>query len=128
MREVKPIIFMERQCPECGEIIKGRIDKKFCSDLCRNSFNNRSNSDTNNFMRNINNILRRNRRILEELNPEGKAKISKEKLMSKGFNFNYFTNTYLTKNGNHYYFCYEYGYLPLEGDYFALVKRQEWME
>lgn len=119
---------MEKQCPECGEPIKGRIDKKFCSDLCRNSYNNRSNSNTNNFMRNINNILRRNRRILEELNPDGKTKVSKEKLTGKGFNFNYYTNTYLTKNGNQYFFCYEFGYLPLEGDYYALVKRQEWME
>ncbi len=119
---------MERNCPECGEKIKGRVDKKFCSDLCRNSFNNRSNSDTNNFMRSINTILRRNRKILEELNPEGKSKIQKDKLIAKGFNFNYYTNTYLTKTGNQYFFCYEYGYLRLEGDYFALVKRQEWME
>lgn len=119
---------MEKQCPECGEPIKGRVDKKFCSDLCRNSYNNRSNSNTNNFMRNINNILRRNRRIMEELNPDGKTKVPKEKLTSKGFNFSYFTNVYLTKTGNQYFFCYEYGYLPLEGDYYALVKRQEWME
>ena len=119
---------MEKQCLECGESFKGRVDKKFCSDLCRNSYNNRNNSDSNNFMRNINNILRRNRHILEELNPEGKAKVQREKLISKGFNFNYYTNTYLTKTGNHYYFCYEYGYLQLEGDYLALVKRQKWME
>jgi hypothetical protein len=119
---------MDKKCPECGEAIKGRVDKRFCSDLCRNSYNNRSNSDTNNYMRNINNILRKNRRILEALNPDGKIKISKEKLSSKGFNFNYHTNTYLTKNGNQYFFCYEYGYLPLENDFYALVKKQDWME
>lgn len=119
---------MEKQCLECGESFKGRVDKKFCSDLCRNSYNNRNNSDSNNFMRNINNILRRNRHILEELNPDGKTKVQREKLISKGFNFNYYTNTYLTKTGNQYYFCYEYGYLQLEGDYLALVKKQEWME
>jgi predicted nucleic acid-binding Zn ribbon protein len=119
---------MEKQCLECGEPIKGRIDKKFCSDLCRNSYNNRNNSDSNNTMRNINNILRRNRRILEELTPDGKSKVNREKLISKGFNFNYFTNIYQTKNGNQYFFCYEYGYLALEGDYFALVKRQEYVE
>jgi hypothetical protein len=65
---------------------------------------------------------------MEELNPEGKTKVPKERLSGKGFNFNYYTNTYLTKTGNQYFFCYEYGYLPLEGDYYALVKRQEWME
>lgn len=119
---------MEKSCLDCGEPIKGRVDKKFCSDLCRNNYNNRNNSDTNNYMRNINNILRKNRRVLEELTPDGKAKVHREKLTVKGFNFSYFTNTYLTKNGNQYYFCYEYGYLQLENDYFALVKRQEWME
>lgn len=119
---------MDRKCPECGEPIKGRVDKKFCSDLCRNSFNNRCNSEMNNFMRNVNNILRKNRRILEELNPDGKIKVGKDKLIAKGFNFNYFTNTYTTKNGNQYFFYYEFGYLPLEDSSFALVKRQEWME
>ncbi len=119
---------MERKCPECGESIKGRVDKKFCSDLCRNSYNNRNNSDNNNYMRNINNILRKNRRILEELNPEGKTKIHRDRMTAKGYNFNYFTNTYQTKTGNLYFFCYEYGYLELENDFFALVKRQEWVE
>lgn len=119
---------MDKTCPECGEPIKGRIDKKFCSDLCRNSFNNKQNSDSNNYMRNINNILRRNRRILEELTPEGKSKVHRDKLTSRGFNFSYFTNIYSTKTGNQYFFCYEYGYLQLEGDFFALVKRQEWVE
>jgi hypothetical protein len=119
---------MVKQCPECGDSIRGRVDKKFCSDMCRHSYNNRNNSDTNNVIRNVNSILRRNRRILEQLNPDGKVKVPKEKLISKGYNFNYFTNIYNTKNGNQYYFCYEYGYLLLEGDCYALVKRQNWME
>ena len=36
------------------------------------------NSDANNYVRNVNNILRRNRRILEELNTDssGKTKVS----------------------------------------------------
>lgn len=119
---------MEKQCPECGEPIKGRIDKKFCSDLCRNSFNNRQHSETDQIMRSINNTLRRNRRIMQELNPDGKAKIQREKLTSRGFNFHYYTSTYLTRTGNQYYFCYDYGYLFLDGDCIALVKKQDWME
>ena len=34
-----------RLCLECGDHLKGRIDKKFCSDYCRNSFNNKVNKD-----------------------------------------------------------------------------------
>ncbi|MBN2521295.1 MAG: hypothetical protein JXB17_12355, partial [Bacteroidales bacterium] len=61
----------KKLCTECGEPIHGRSDKKFCCDQCRNIFNNRLNSNLNNYMRNINNVLRKNRRILAELNPNG---------------------------------------------------------
>jgi hypothetical protein len=80
-----------------------------------------------NFVRNINNILRKNRRILSELNPGGKKVVSKEQLASKGFNFNYFTNTYTTKAGKVYYFCYDQGYLPVENNQYALVVRDEYV-
>ena len=111
----------ERKCPECGEKIIGRADKKFCSDECRNNFNNRQNSDVVNVIRNTNNALRKNRRIMEELAPEGKAKVHKDKLNQKGFNFNYFTNLYKTQKGSVYYYCYDYGYLPLEHDFYLIV-------
>lgn len=114
----------KRICPECGETFQGRSDKKFCSDLCRNSHNNKLNSDSTNYIRNINNILRKNRRIMEELLPEETAKVSYQKLMDKGFNFNYHTSASTTKTGKTYIFCYEYGYLPIEGNYYLLVKRK----
>ena len=113
-----------RLCLDCGEPIRGRSDKKFCSDQCRNNFNNRLNSDSNNLVRNVNNILRKNRRVLQELNPEDKAKTHRTKLLEKGFDFNYITNLYTTKKGTTYFFCYDYGYLPLENDYFFLVRRK----
>lgn len=115
---------MAKECLECGEPFKGRIDKKFCSDLCRNAYNNKQNSDTTNYMRSVNNILRKNRRILLEKVEQGKGKanVHKDKLHEKGFNFNHITHTYKTKKGSVYYFCYEYGYLPLEKDFYFLVK------
>ena len=119
---------MEKACLDCGESIRGRADKKFCSDQCRNNYNNQLNSDSNNYIRNVNNILRKNRRILSELNPEEKSKAHKNKLLEKGFNFSYFTNTYTTKKGATYYFCYEQGYLPLENDFYFLVMRKEYVE
>ncbi|NER18951.1 hypothetical protein [Spongiivirga citrea] len=114
---------MEKTCPECSNKIIGRIDKKFCSDYCRNAHNNKINKDSKNLIRNVNNRLRKNWRILEELNPDGKTKTTKTKLIGKGFDFNYFTSIYTTKKGTIYYFCYDQGYLPLENDYYALVKR-----
>ncbi|MEO1513492.1 MAG: hypothetical protein AAFV95_00720 [Bacteroidota bacterium] len=119
---------MKKLCQECQEPFQGRADKKFCSDQCRSAYNNRLNSNANNFMRNVNNILRKNRRILAKLNPSGKSKIHKDKLLEAGFNFNYFTNIYQTKAGKTYRFCYEQGYLPLSEGYYALVIRQKYVE
>ncbi len=115
---------MAKQCLECGEKIVGRIDKKFCSDGCRNAYNNNVNKDSKNLIRNTNNRLRKNYRILEVLNPDQKTKTSRGKLIELGFDFNYFTSIYTTKAGAIYYFVYNQGYLPLEGDYYALVKRE----
>jgi|SRR5690606_30906234 len=114
---------MQKSCLECDEKIVGREDKKFCSDHCRNAYNNKINKDQTNLVRNINNRLRKNYRILKELNPAEKTKTSRSKLVAKGFSFEYFTSIYTTKSGTVYYFVYDQGYLPLEGDYFALVKR-----
>jgi hypothetical protein len=116
---------MIRKCIECNEPFNGRVDKKFCSDPCRNAFNNRLNSDSNNLVRNVNNALRKNRRILEELNPSGKTSVHKSTMLEKGFDFQYFTNIYTTQKGARYFFCYEQGYLNLENDYVFLVTRQE---
>ena len=114
----------ERLCPECGTPIRGRIDKKFCSDLCRNSFNNKVNSDTTNYVRNVNNILRKNRRVLEDLLVGEKITLPRQKLIDKGFNFKYYTNQTVTKNNHTYLFCYEYGFLPLDNDLILIVKRK----
>ena len=111
-----------KKCLECEEPIIGRSDKRFCSDQCRNSYNNRLNSDANSYVRNISNILRKNRRILQELNPNGKAKISKDKLLEKGFNLNFHTHTYTTQKGDKYTYCFEYGFLPLVDNMYFLVK------
>ena len=115
-----------KNCQTCGKPLKGRSDKKFCDDYCRNNYNNNLKADSNNYVRNINNALRKNRRILEEFLPpaEGMVKVTKEKLLQQGFLFKYITHTYINKKGNTYYFCYEYGYLPLDNDWYLLVMKK----
>ena len=110
-----------RICLECKDKLNGRKDQKFCSDYCRNSFNNKQNEDANKYVRRINGILRKNRRILEKLNPAGKRTIDAIILAEEGFNFHYFTNVFSTQNGGQYYFCYEYGYRKIETDQCILV-------
>ncbi|MDL2144062.1 MULTISPECIES: hypothetical protein [Flavobacterium] len=113
-----------KTCLECSEKIVGREDKKFCSDSCRNAYNNKINKDSTNFMRNVNNKLRKNYRILSELNPNGKSKATRDKMTNKGFDFDFFTNILQTKTGNTYYFLYDQGYRSLDNDYFMLVKKE----
>jgi hypothetical protein len=107
-----------RICPTCGKNVKGRADKKFCDDSCRNNYNNVLNSDTVNYVRNVNNILRKNRRILED-SMQGVAKTTtktKTELIRMGFTFEFYTSTYSNPDNQTYYFCYEYGYRHLDNE------------
>src|SRR3954465_11057682 len=115
-----------RLCLECGKPVKGRIDKKFCDDYCRNAYNNKSKIEESAYVRKINQGLKRNRRILEELlGTEGLSKQSKANFINNGFKFHFHAHQYVNKKRNIYYFCYEYGFLPLEGDSYLIVKKKE---
>ena len=113
---------MKKECLECNEPFVGRSDKKFCSDHCRNAHNNKVNAESKNLIRNTNNRLKKNYKILNDLNISGKTKIPKSKLIDLGFHFNYFTSMYVTKKGNTYFYVYDQGYLSLENDYYLLIK------
>ncbi|WP_211234610.1 hypothetical protein [Algoriphagus mannitolivorans] len=116
---------MEKKfCLQCSKELHGRIDKKFCDDYCRNTYNNHQNATHNNLIRNINYVLRKNRNILESKIPSGEdmGKISRNRLIQEGFSFTYFTHIYQNKKGNLYHFCYDFGYLELENDWILVVK------
>jgi predicted nucleic acid-binding Zn ribbon protein len=115
----------KRFCPVCNEPILGRIDKKFCSDQCRNTFNNTRYSSANTYVQKINRTLKKNHSILTALNTNGKTKVLRSKLLSEGFDFNYFTSTYETQKGNTYKLCYNQGYLPLADDMYLLIHWKE---
>jgi hypothetical protein len=118
----------KRKCLECDSPIYGRKDKKFCTDYCRNSYHNKLNEDSNAYVRRVNNILRKNRRILSAHNPNGKVKIRPIQLAEEGFNFHFYTNIYETKSGNKYFFCYDQGYMRLEDGWISLVRKQDYVK
>ena len=120
-----------KKCLECGTELFGRVDKKFCSDQCRNTYNNRFHADSNTYIRRVNYLLRKNRRIMEELidgTDKDAKRVHKNKLTDKGISFDYYTNIYKTKTNNYYYFSYEYGFMKLDDDYFMVVKRDEYLK
>ncbi len=116
----------QQACKECGNAFQGRADKKFCSDQCRTSYNNRRRRVEHMYIREVNSILKRNRRILLMLNPHGKNKVSIGKLRSRGFNFDYFTSTHKANEDMQYFYCYEQGYLRLEKDQCLLVTKNDY--
>jgi len=114
-----------KMCELCGKKITGRSDKKFCDDYCRNQFNNARNLKETLRVKQINTILKKNRKIMSSLlGPEEKQKIPGEKMRLLNYDFNFHTHLHHTRNGKTYYFCYEYGYLLLDNDMVLLVRRE----
>lgn len=118
----------ERRCRECSDILRGRSDQKFCNDQCRNTFNNRLQREASGVIRQINRTLRKNQIILSGLNPTGKTTVTQTELSQQGFNFNYFTNLYTTRNGRTYFFCYDKGYALVEAGKALLVDKQRYVD
>jgi len=124
-KSVSKLSVASKLCLACDkEITGGRSDKKFCDDYCRGVYNNILKSPANNNIRNINNTLSKNRRILESLMPSDKinVKVSKDVLITQQFAFDYHTQSRPAKNGT-YFYCYDYGYLTLDNDFVLIVRK-----
>jgi hypothetical protein len=76
-------------------------------------------------MKQIGRILRKNRRILKEFHPNGHSHARKQELQSLGFDFSFYTNVDEEAHGRKCFFCFDYGYMPLKNDYFAIVKNKD---
>jgi hypothetical protein len=116
---------MERTCLECGEVLMGRADKKFCNDQCRSAHYQRNNAACDSLIRHVNSQLKRNYTILRTLNKDGKTKVKKATLIKEGFIFGLFTGIYTTRDNRTYYYVYDQGYLPIENEYYVLVMSKD---
>jgi len=126
IEKLKPLnIFnmKERKCLQCFEQLRGRADQKFCSDQCRSAYNNQQYVESNNVIRTINRILKKNYFILSTLKSEGKTVASRNDLQKKGYRFDYFTFTNTSRNSRINYFCYDQGYREQENNKVVLVCR-----
>ena len=118
---------MERVCLDCGGKILGRSDKKFCSDQCRNNYNNRINRDSNNYVRNVHAQLRRNRKILADLYDEDVRRIHRDALFALGYNFTFFTHIVETTEGQKWSYCFEYGFRDTDDEYIELNSNSSYL-
>lgn len=110
---------MKRLCLDCQRPYQGRTDKKFCSDICRSNFNNGITAIEHRFLHHVNAILKKNRRILRDYLLDGQTEISRERLLTKGFDFGFYTHATPP-----YLFCYEFGYQTFENHKVLLIKNR----
>ena len=111
---------MERKCFNCGNQLRGRSDQKFCDDGCRGNFNNLRRSVEEQTLKIINTALRKNRKILMTLKPNGNATVNILNLPKCGFDFEYHTYD-IIRNGKNFRFCYEFGYALVSEERVKLV-------
>ena len=102
---------MKRFCKECSKQLYGRLDKRFCTDGCRSSFNNKRYKSEYAIFRKINQALRRNRNILKQIADKDYCLVHKMALDAEGFNFQIFNSVFTIENGHQVRFCYDYGYI-----------------
>jgi predicted nucleic acid-binding Zn ribbon protein len=119
----------QKNCLACGKALKGRVDKKFCDDYCRNNYNNQQKAKSNysSIVRNINNALLKNRKCWRPFCPMEKKQQRQTEINYKAsvFILNIIHIYILLKTGKAYFYCYDYGYLPLDNDWFLIVKKRE---
>lgn len=113
----------QKLCIECKQPLKGRADKRFCDDICRNSYNNRRNSETNNYMRLVNNTLRKNRKILEEVYSGKPTLVDRWQLLERGYSFNFCTGMEWKKRGM-LFWCYEFCIVVINEDKVSVRRKR----
>ncbi|MGC4038339.1 MAG: hypothetical protein QM764_20415 [Chitinophagaceae bacterium] len=121
----------ERVCKNCGEPIKatkGRRDRLFCNNECKNKYHNAKTYQEEHEISRIYVILRNNRRILAKMfERKDKDEIGRERLLKLGFDFDYHSHFVISKiKRNQFTFCFDYGYRLVRPDIYKVVKAFEY--
>lgn len=100
-----------KNCDYCNEEFKGRINKKFCSNSCKNAFHNERYREKEATVRDLNKVLHKNWTILKEMYGVHKSTpISINILESNGYKMKYHTHLHNSPLGEKYTMVYDYGF------------------
>lgn len=101
-------------CKHCGKKMKGRSDKQYCDVTCKNAYNYQKKSSSSDAVKTIDKILHKNYEVMEQIfqNETRKYfKMPKIILSKMGFNFTYYTGTYLNSEKKTYHYIYDYAWM-----------------
>ncbi len=112
-------------CPQCKKGMgRGRSDRKFCSQDCRNAYHNEQKVFESKETRKIRLALNKNRKILRRvLKNESELVVKRERLLKLGYEFDYHTHYRTSKVKQYQYvFCFDYGFRDVTAETVKVVK------
>ena len=112
-------------CKICNKKITGRKDKLFCSVKCKNYYHVNLRKATAVVVKELDNILHRNRSILLEIMGKRKiqCRVSRMILEKKHFVFKYHTHQHTNNKGKIYYYVYDFAWMEFSNDEILIVKK-----
>ena len=119
--------YASRICAVCGTGIRGRSDKRFCSQSCKNKFHSKAKSDQPAIVKQINQMLYKNHKIIAAVfagESKQKLKVPRILLEKMGFYFNYHTGIYRNNQGKLYHYIYDYAWMTFSDAEILLVKKK----
>jgi hypothetical protein len=113
-----------KSCLQCNRVIRGRFDKKFCDDTCRNTYHLAKHRALETpVVKNINSTLKHNRNILLTIAPAQKnyIVIKAIELIRMGYNFHYHTH-YTQLGKNTLVCCFDVGFIELKNHVLIILR------
>jgi hypothetical protein len=113
-----------KSCLHCKDVLRGRSDKKFCNDSCRSAYNNMRYADYNSHVRKVNQRLRNNHKVLQQLlDDKSERLVNESALISAGFQFQFYTHVHLHPDGALFKVVYDSCYTTLERSMYYIARR-----
>lgn len=112
-------------CKICNKRLVGRKDKIFCSVKCKNYYHVNLRKATTLVVKELDNILHRNRSILLEIMGKNKTQCTIERVVleKKKFRFKYHTHHHINSKGKTYYYVYDFAWMAFSDDRVLVVRK-----
>lgn len=115
---------MNKLCIQCGQSVRGRSDKMFCSMSCKNDYNYKNRATTKSDVKTIDDLLHRNRIILMTLMGDSKKETFDKMILTRAkFRFEFHTGHYINKEGKTYWLIYDYAWIAFSDQKILVVRK-----